>query len=398
MTLFSSVELAPRDPILGITEQYVADLNPHKVNLGVGMYYDENGKLPLLKCVAAAERAMVQAPTARGYLPIDGIAEYDKAAQRLAFGDSSPAVAEQRVATVQGLGGTGALKVAADYLKRLRPSARVLISDPSWENHRALFTQAGFEVATYPYYDPVFHGVRFDAMLAALNAAAAGTVVVLHACCHNPTGCDLTLEQWRQVVASARACAWIPLLDMAYQGFGFGLDEDAAALRLFVDAGLACLVATSFSKNFSLYGERVGALSVVCEQPQEAQRVLSQLKVMIRANYSNPPTHGAKAVAAVLADPALRRLWHEELAQMRSRIRSMRERLITKLREAGVRQDMSFIAAQQGMFSYSGLSVDQMRRLRSEFSVYGVDSGRICVAALNEGNLTHVAQAIARVM
>jgi aromatic-amino-acid transaminase len=341
---------------------------------------------------------MVQTPTARGYLPIDGIADYDKAAQRLAFGDSSTAVAEQRVATVQGLGGTGALKVAADFLKRLRPAARVLISDPSWENHRALFTQAGFEVATYPYYDPVSHGVRFDAMLATLNATPAGTVVVLHACCHNPTGCDLTLEQWRQVVASARASGWIPLLDMAYQGFGFGLDEDAAALRLFVDAGLACLVATSFSKNFSLYGERVGALSVVCEEPQEAQRVLSQLKVMIRANYSNPPTHGAKAVAAVLADPALCNLWHEELAQMRGRIRSMRERLISKLREAGVQQDMSFIAAQQGMFSYSGLSVDQMRRLRSEFSVYGVDSGRICVAALNEGNLEHVAQAIARVM
>jgi aromatic-amino-acid transaminase len=398
MTLFSTVELAPRDPILGITEQFAADPSPHKVNLGVGMYYDENGRVPLLKCVAAAEQAMVLAPTARGYLPIDGMADYDRAAQRLAFGESSPAVAEQRIATVQGLGGTGALKVAADFLKRLRPQARVLISDPSWENHRALFTQAGFEVATYPYYDPVSHGVRFDAMLAALNAASAGTVVVLHACCHNPTGCDLTLQQWGRVVASARERGWIPLLDMAYQGFGHGLDEDAAAVRLFVDAGLACLVATSFSKNFSLYGERVGALSVVCEGAQEAQRVLSQLKVMIRANYSNPPTHGAKAVAAVLADPALRRLWHEELAQMRDRIHAMRERLIAKLREAGVQQDMSFIARQQGMFSYSGLSVEQMRRLRSEFSVYGVDSGRICVAALNERNLNHVAQAIARVL
>ena len=372
--------------------------SPHKVNLGVGMYYDENGRLPLLKCVAAAEQAMVEAPAARGYLPIDGMADYDKAAQRLAFGDSSRAVAEQRIATAQALGGTGALKVAADFLKRLRPQSRVLISDPSWENHRALFTQAGFEVASYPYYDPTSHGVRFDAMLAALNEVPAGTVVVLHACCHNPTGCDLTLEQWREVVASARAHGWIALLDMAYQGFGHGLDEDAAAVRLFADAGLACLVATSFSKNFSLYGERVGALSVVCEQAEEAQRVLSQLKVMIRANYSNPPTHGAKAVAAVLADPALRRLWHEELAQMRGRIHSMRERLIAKLRDAGVKQDMSFIAAQQGMFSYSGLSADQMRRLRSEFSVYGVDSGRICVAALNERNLDHVAQAIARVM
>ncbi|HSB98722.1 MAG TPA: amino acid aminotransferase [Burkholderiaceae bacterium] len=398
MTLFSTVELAPRDPILGITEQFASDPNPCKVNLGVGMYYDENGKVPLLKCVAAAEQAMAEAHAARGYLPIDGIAEYDQAAQRLAFGDSSRAVTEQRIATVQGLGGTGALKVAADFLKRLHPQARVLISDPSWENHRALFTQAGFEVATYPYYDPASHGVRFDAMRAALNAAPAGTVVVLHACCHNPTGCDLTAEQWREAVASAHERGWIPLLDMAYQGFGRGLAEDAAAARLFVAAGLDCLVATSFSKNFSLYGERVGALSVVCQQRDEAQRVLSQLKVLIRTNYSNPPTHGAKAVAAVLADPALCRLWHEELATMRDRIRSMREQLITKLREAGVRQDMSFIASQQGMFSYSGLSADQMRRLRSEFSVYGVDSGRICVAALNERNLDHVARSIASVM
>ena len=398
MTLFSTVEQAPRDPILGITEQFAADPNPRKVNLGVGMYYDENGRLPLLKCVEAAEQAMAEAHAARGYLPIDGIAEYDLAAQRLAFGESSAAVAQQRIATVQGLGGTGALKVAADFLRRLQPRARVLISDPSWENHRAIFAQAGFEVATYPYYDPASHGVRFAAMAAALDAAPAGTVVVLHACCHNPTGCDLTPDQWREVVASARKRGWIPLLDMAYQGFGRGLDEDALAPRLFAEAGLDCLVATSFSKNFSLYGERVGALSVVCQQRDEAQRVLSQLKVLIRANYSNPPTHGARAVAAVLADPALRKLWHEELAQMRGRIRSTRERLIVKLREAGVRQDMSFIAAQQGMFSYSGLSADQMRRLRSEFSVYGVDSGRICVAALNERNLEYVAQAIARVM
>jgi aromatic-amino-acid transaminase len=398
MTLFSNVELAPRDPILGITEQFVADTSPHKVNLGVGMYYDEQGRLPLLECVAAAEQAMVQAPTARGYLPIDGMADYDRAAQRLAFGDTSPAISEQRVATVQALGGTGALKVAADFLKRLQPDACVLISDPSWENHRALFTQAGFEVDTYPYYDPASHGVRFEAMLAALNAAPAGTIVVLHACCHNPTGCDLTARQWSEVVAAASSCGWIPLLDMAYQGFGRGLDEDAAPVRQFVEAGVTCLVATSFSKNFSLYGERVGALSVVCAQREEAQRVLSQLKVRIRANYSNPPTHGAKAVAMVLADPALRSLWQQELAQMRDRIRCMRELLIARLRDAGVRQDMSFIAAQRGMFSYSGLSAEQMRRLRSEFSVYGVDSGRICVAALNDRNLDHVARSVAQVM
>ena len=398
MSLFSAVELAPRDPILGLNEQYAADTNPNKVNLGVGMYYDENGKLPLLKCVLAAEQAMVEAPTARGYLPIDGIADYDRAAQRLAFGDASSAVGEQRIATVQALGGTGALKVAADFLKRLQPQAKVLISDPSWENHRALFTQAGFEVQAYPYYDNASRGVRFDAMMAALDAAPRGTVVVLHACCHNPTGCDLTPAQWAQAVASARQRGWTPMLDLAYQGFGQGLTEDAAAVRSFVDAGVECLVATSFSKSFSLYGERVGALSVVCASAQEAQRVLSQLKVLIRTNYSNPPTHGARAVSAVLADSGLRRLWEDELAQMRERIRQMRSSLIDKLKSAGVRQDMSFIGLQQGMFSYSGLSAAQMQRLRSEFGIYGVDSGRICVAALNARNIDYVAQAVAKVI
>lgn len=398
MSLFSAVELAPRDPILGLNEQYAADTNPNKVNLGVGMYYDENGKLPLLSCVAAAEQAMVETPVARGYLPIDGIAEYDRAAQRLAFGDASAAVTEQRIATVQALGGTGALKVAADFLKRLQPQAAVMISDPSWENHRALFTQAGFAVQTYPYYDSATHGVRFDAMMAALDAAARGTVVVLHACCHNPTGCDLTAAQWDRVVDSARQRGWIPVLDMAYQGFGEGLTEDAAAVRRFVEAGIDCLVATSFSKSFSLYGERVGALSVVCGSALEAQRVLSQLKVLIRTNYSNPPTHGAKAVAAVLADAGLRRMWEDELAQMRERIRQMRSSLIAKLKAAGVTRDMSFIGTQKGMFSYSGLSAPQMQRLRSEFGIYGVDSGRICVAALNARNIDYVAEAVAKVM
>jgi aromatic-amino-acid transaminase len=397
MSLFSAVELAPRDPILGLNEQFAADTNPNKVNLGVGMYYDENGKLPLLKCVLAAEQAMVESPSARGYLPIDGIPDYDRSAQRLAFGDAS-AVAEQRIATIQALGGTGALKVAADFLKRLQPQAKVLISDPSWENHRALFTQAGFEVSTYAYYDNAAHGLRFDAMMAALNVAAAGTVVVLHACCHNPTGCDLTPAQWAAVVASARERGWTPVLDMAYQGFGKGLTEDAAAVRLFVDAGIDCLVATSFSKSFSLYGERVGALSVVCSSAAEAQRVLSQLKVLIRTNYSNPPTHGAKAVSAVLADAGLRRMWEDELAQMRERIRQMRLSLIAGLKAAGVRQDMSFIGTQQGMFSYSGLSAAQMQRLRDEYGIYGVDSGRICVAALNSRNIDYVAQAIGKVI
>jgi len=398
MTLFSAVELAPRDPILGLNEQFTADPNPAKVNLGVGMYYDENGKLPLLKCVAAAEQAMAEAPQARGYLPIDGIAAYDRAVRSLVFGDAAAAVTEQRIATVQALGGTGGLKVGADFLKRLDPSARVLISDPSWENHRALFSSAGFEVATYPYYDEQARGVRLDAMLAALDAAPRGTVVVLHACCHNPTGYDLTTAQWDKVVHSASSRGWVPFFDMAYQGFGQGIAEDGLAVAKFLAAGLDFLVATSYSKSFSLYGERVGALSVVCSSRDEAARVLSQLKIVIRTNYSNPPTHGAQVVATVLADPVLRRQWEEELAGMRTRIRRMRIELIDKLARAGVSRDFSFIAAQQGMFSYSGLDKAQMQRLRSEFGVYGVDSGRICVAALNDRNLDHVANAIAKVL
>ncbi len=398
MTLFSAVELAPRDPILGLNEQFASDPNPAKVNLGVGMYYDEDGKLPLLKCVAAAEQAMVEAPKPRGYLPIDGIAAYDKAVQSLVFGTDSQAVREQRVATVQALGGTGGLKVGADFLKRLQPQARVLISDPSWENHRALFTLAGFPVESYPYYDAERRGVRFDAMLSTLNGVAPGTIVVLHACCHNPTGYDLTAEQWDALVASAAARGWVPFLDMAYQGFGQGIAEDGLAVAKFLRSGVDFFVATSFSKSFSLYGERVGALSVVCASRDEAARVLSQLKIVIRTNYSNPPTHGAQVVTAVLLDPALRRLWEDELGGMRRRIRQMRSDLVERLAAAGARRDFGFIAQQQGMFSYSGLTKEQMQRLRTEFGVYGVDSGRICVAALNSRNIGHVAQAIAQVL
>lgn len=398
MTLFHSVALAPRDPILGLNEQFNADPNPAKVNLGVGVYYDENGKLPLLKCVAQAERQMIEAPKPRGYLPIDGIAAYDRAVQGLVFGADSPAVQAGRIATVQGLGGTGGLKLGADFLRRVNPAAKVLISDPSWENHRALFTQAGFQVDAYPYYDAARRGVDFDAMLAALNAAPAGTVVVLHACCHNPTGYDLLPAQWSQVVNAVKARGLVAFLDMAYQGFGDGIAEDGDAVRQFLASGLDFFVATSFSKSFSLYGERVGALSVVCSDADEAARVLSQLKVVIRTNYSNPPTHGAQVVATVLTTPALRALWEEELAGMRSRIKQMRTALVGKLKAAGVKQDVSFITAQRGMFSYSGLSKEQMQRLRSEFGIYGVDSGRICMAALNTGNIDAVTQAMARVM
>jgi aromatic-amino-acid transaminase len=398
MSLFDTVQLAPRDPILGLNEQFAADTNPQKVNLGVGVYYDEQGRLPLLKCVATAERQLMEAPKARGYLPIDGIATYDKAVQRLVFGDGSAVLKEGRVATVQAIGGTGGLKIGADFLKKLDPGAKVLISDPSWENHRALFTNAGFEVGTYPYYDAESKGIAFDRMLAALKAAAAGTVVVLHACCHNPTGYDLTPQQWTEVVAVVKAAGLVPFLDMAYQGFGVGLAEDGAAVQQFLAAGIDFFVSTSFSKSFSLYGERVGALSVVCASAEEAQRVLSQLKIVIRTNYSNPPTHGAQVVATVLDTPALRTMWEEELAGMRQRIRTMRQAFVAKLTDAGVRGDFGFITRQQGMFSYSGLSAPQMQRLRSEFGVYGVDSGRICVAALNQHNIDHVVQSIAKVV
>jgi aromatic-amino-acid transaminase len=400
-SLSAGVELAPRDPILGLNEQFNADPNPAKVNLGVGVYTDENGKLPLLKCVKAAEEAMVEAPKARGYLPIDGIAAYDQAVQGLVFGAESPAVRDGRIATVQALGGTGGLKVGADFLRRMRPrgepSARVYISDPSWENHRALFEGAGFEVDQYPYYDADRGGLDADAMLAGLNAAPAGSIVVLHACCHNPTGCDLTPGQWQSVISAVKARGLVPFLDMAYQGFGDGIAEDGAVVGMFMAAGLEFFVATSFSKSFSLYGERVGALSVVCESKDAATRVLSQLKRVIRTNYSNPPTHGAQVVAMVLTTPELRTLWEEELAAMRRRIQDMRALLRSRLEAAGLKRDLSFITQQRGMFSYSGLNKRQMQRLRDEFGVYGVDSGRICVAALNRSNIDAVVSAIAKV-
>ena len=398
MSFFSAVEMAPRDPILGINESFAADTNPKKVNLGVGVYFDDNGKLPLLQCVQAAEKTMMDKPTARGYLPIDGIAAYDAAVKSLVFGADSEPVKAARVATVQCIGGTGGLKVGADFLKKLKPDAKVLISDPSWENHRALFSSAGFVVESYPYYDAVTRSVNFAAMLAALNAAPADTIVVLHACCHNPTGYDITPAQWDQVVATVKARGLVPFLDMAYQGFGYGLTEDGAAVQKFVAAGLTFFVSTSFSKSFSLYGERVGALSVLCDNKEEADRVLSQLKIVIRTNYSNPPIHGGAVVAAVLGNPELRTLWETELGDMRVRIKAMRQKLVDGLKAAGVKQDMSFITTQIGMFSYSGLTKDQMVRLRSEFGVYGTDTGRMCVAALNSKNIDYVCACVAKVL
>ncbi|HEY4291664.1 amino acid aminotransferase [Luteibacter sp.] len=395
MTLFSSVELAPRDPILGLNEAFGADSRTDKVNLGVGVYYDANGHVPLLRAVREAEKARVEAALPRGYLPIDGIALYDLAVQRLLFGDDSPLLADRRVVTAQSLGGTGALKVGADFLKRLNPSVPVAISTPSWENHRALFESAGFQVLEYPYYDAATHGVDVEGMLAGMAKLPAGAIVVLHACCHNPTGVDLTTGDWTRVVSVVRERGLVPLLDIAYQGFGDGIEADAEAVRLFAAAEVPFLVASSFSKSFSLYGERVGALSIVTASHDEAVRVQSQLKRVIRTNYSNPPTHGAAVVSAVLNHDDLRAMWEAELGEMRERIRLMRRSLTERLSKVG---DFAFIERQRGMFSYSGLSATQVERLRAEFGIYAVSTGRICVAALNEGNIERVAEAIARVV
>ncbi len=394
MSLFSAVEQAPADPILGLTEQFNADPNPNKVNLGVGVYQDPTGRLPLLRCVETAEKKLAESPKAKGYLPINGLATYDDDVKRLVFGDDPDLLA--RVVTVQALGGTGALKLGADFLRKVNPDAGVLISDPSWENHNALFTRAGFTVGKYRYYDADARGIDFEGMIADLEAAAPGTIVVLHACCHNPTGYDLDDEQWGRVIDVVKARGLTPFLDMAYQGFSKGLDEDSAAVRRFSEEVDSYLVSNSFSKSFSLYGERVGSLSVVCTDPAEAGRVLSQVKIVIRTNYSNPPTHGALLVETVLADPELRQQWEDELGSMRDRIKEMRGALVDGLRAAGV-EDMDFITEQVGMFSYSGLSKQQMVRLREEFGVYGTDTGRISVAALNPGNIEYVASSIAAV-
>jgi aromatic-amino-acid transaminase len=397
VSVLAGVAMAPRDPILGVTEAFNADENPAKVNLGVGVYYDESGKIPLLECVKRAEHQMLETARPRGYLPIDGMPAYDQAVRALVFGADHPALAEKRVITVQTLGGTGGLKVGADFLRLIAPTAGVWISDPSWENHRALFENAGFTVETYPYYDPATKGLRFTALLEGLKKIPSGDVVVLHACCHNPTGVDLTSEQWRQVRDVVVARALVPFLDLAYQGFAEGIDADAAAVRSFAATTHPVFVSSSFSKSFSLYGERVGALSIVAGSADEAARALSQLKRLVRTNYSNPPTHGGQVVTTVLNDPELRRLWEQELAAMRDRTRRMRERLAALLQARNPKVDYGYITRQHGMFSYSGLTKEQVAALRERFAIYAVDSGRICVAALNERNVETVANAIAAV-
>jgi len=396
-SIFQSLQLAPRDPILGINEAFAADTRAQKVNLGVGVYYDDNGKVPVLECVKRAEQILSSSTAPRTYLPIEGIQAYARAVQQLLLGDAA-AIREERVVTAQALGGTGALKIAADFLYRIDPSAPVYISDPSWENHRALFEGAGFKVNNYAYYDPSTRGLNFGGMQRALEAMPAGAIVVLHACCHNPTGADLDAAQWRQVIDIVKTRGLVPILDMAYQGFADSLGQDGAVVKEFAAACSPVFIASSFSKSFSLYGERVGALSIVTASKDEATRVLSQLKRVIRTNYSNPPTHGGQVVTTVLTTPELRDLWEKELGAMRDRIKTMRQALVEQVQAKKAGFDFSFVLRQRGMFSYSGLSKAAVERLRAEFGIYAVDSGRICVAALNGKNVGNVAEAIAKVV
>jgi aromatic-amino-acid transaminase len=397
-SLFAQVELAPRDPILGLNEAFNADTRANKVNLGVGVYFTDEGKIPLLKAVREAERQRLEAAAARGYLPIEGIAAYNQAVQGLLLGKDSPLIAAGRVITAQAIGGTGALKIGADFLKRLTPNSIVAISDPSWENHRALFEGAGFTVKNYRYFDAPTSGLDFAGMMADLKALPAKSIVVLHACCHNPTGVDLSADQWQEVVAACQSGDLIPFLDMAYQGFAEGIEPDGAAVRLFAESGLSFFVSSSFSKSFSLYGERVGALSIITGSKDEATRVLSQEKRVIRTNYSNPPTHGGTVVATVLNSPELRAMWEAELGEMRDRIKLMRNQFVSKLAAKGAKRDFSFVNRQRGMFSYTGLSAAQVERLQKEFGIYAVSTGRICVAALNSKNIDAVVDAVAAVL
>ncbi|WP_315388395.1 amino acid aminotransferase [uncultured Stenotrophomonas sp.] len=397
MSFFANVELVPGDPILGLTEAYNADSRPTKVNLGVGIYYDESGRIPLLRAVKQIEQQLANEAKPRGYLPIDGLPAYNQATRELVFGKDSPLLAAGRVATSQTIGGSGALRVGADLLHRLLPHATIAISNPSWENHRAVFGAAGFEVVEYSYFDPTTHGVDFDAMVADLNKLQPGTVVLLHACCHNPTGADLTVAQWKQVADLLKERQLFPFIDMAYQGFDKGIEQDGAAVRIIAEAGIdSFVVANSYSKSFSLYGERIGALSIVAPTADAAKAVQSQVKRIIRTIYSSPSNHGAALVAGVLTSPELRQLWEQELTEMRERIHALRHGLVDKLVAAGA-PEFAFINDQAGMFSYSGLSRPQVDRLRDEYGIYAVGTGRICVAALNQGNLEYVAKAVATV-
>ena len=397
--MFQNVDAYAGDPILSLMEAFQQDPRADKVNLSIGLYYNEQAIIPQLEAVRqAADRLQSQQQKASLYLPMEGLAPYRRAVQTLLFGDNHPALRAGRIATIQTLGGSGALKVGADFLKRYFPDSAVWVSDPTWENHVAIFAGAGFEVHTYPWFDSATRGVNFPAMLAALQQLPPRSIVLLHPCCHNPTGADLTREQWDRVIEVLIARELIPFLDIAYQGFGRGLDEDAYAIRAIASAGLPALVSNSFSKIFSLYGERVGGLSVVCEDADTASRVLGQLKATVRRNYSSPPNFGAQVVATVLGDETLKASWLAEVEAMRKRILSMRQELVNVLKEAVPGHNFDYLLKQRGMFSYTGFSAAQVDRLRDEFGVYLIASGRMCVAGLNSRNVQQVAKAFAAVM
>ncbi|HFZ8994595.1 TPA: aromatic amino acid transaminase [Citrobacter freundii] len=397
--MFQKVDAYAGDPILSLMERFQDDPRSDKVNLSIGLYYNEDGIIPQLKAVAEAEaRLNAQPHGASLYLPMEGLNSYRHAIAPLLFGADHPVVRQQRVATVQTLGGSGALKIGADFLQRYFPDSGVWVSDPTWENHVAIFEGAGFEVSTYPWYDPATNGVRFDDLLATLNRLPGRSIVLLHPCCHNPTGADLTPAQWDAVIEILQARDLIPFLDIAYQGFGAGMEDDAYAIRAIARAGLPALVSNSFSKIFSLYGERVGGLSVVCEDADAAGRVLGQLKATVRRNYSSPPNFGARVVATVLGDEALKASWLAEVEEMRTRILAMRQALVDVLRAEIPGRDFDYLLQQRGMFSYTGLSAAQVDRLRDEFGIYLIGSGRMCVAGLNSRNVQRVAKAFAAVM
>jgi aspartate/tyrosine/aromatic aminotransferase len=396
--IFDSVPNAPQDAILGLTEAYQKDANPRKINLGVGVYKDATGTTPIMRSVKAAEARILQNETSKNYLSIQGSPEYARAVQELLFGAGHPLIDQGRAITAQTPGGTAALRVAADVLKKLFPTASIWLSEPTWPNHLSVFQAAGLTVRTYPYFDAATNGLAVDRMLAALSEASAGDVLLLHACCHNPTGVDPTPQQWTQIAQVVAERELLPLVDFAYQGLGDGLREDAAGLAAIVRTGRDLLIASSFSKNFGLYNERVGALTAVCAASHSAQAVLSQIKTCIRANYSNPPAHGASIVATILGDPQLRAAWEVEVRELRERINGMRSLFVRTLAAKEVGRDYSFINRQRGMFSFSGLSAEQVKRLRDEHAVYIVASGRINVAGMTETNMDPLCTAIAAVL
>ncbi len=396
--MWQEIEAAPADAILGLTEAFKKDANPNKVNLGVGVFKDDNGTTPILKCIKTAEIRLAETETTKGYLPIPGNPAYGLAVQKLIFGADSEVISSKRAATLHTPGGTGALRTGADLLKKFNPDAKLWVSSPTWANHKGIFTAAGFEIADYPYYNPETQGVDFDGMLAALEQVPAGDIVLMHVCCHNPTGVDLIGEQWDKVVAVARANGWTPFLDFAYQGFGDGIEEDRAAVEKFAAAGLDFLVASSFSKNFGLYNERTGALTVVTPSAEETAVALSHAKLVVRVNYSNPPAHGGLAALSVLEDEALCGQWIGEVAEMRDRIRQMRAALVDGLAARGVEQDFSFIKEQRGMFSFSGLSDEIVEWLKVNKAIYIVRGGRINLAGLTTANIDYVCDAIAEAL